>query len=90
MQIAVTNELRQICEEIAEENLSVEQWAEIESSDMFQTATLCGGFEATERLFTFSWCSSKDEEYWFDLSLEEIEGIVRGVEPEISARLADR
>lgn len=43
----------------------------IESSDMFQTKNFCGGFDAIENEFCFSYYND-DKEFWFQLSLNDI------------------
>ncbi len=67
MVIPINEELKSICCQIIEQNLSLEEWAGIESDDMFQTNSFEGGFDATEKEFVFSYFG--DKEYWFQLSL---------------------
>lgn len=69
MDIPIEDELIDICEEIIEQNKSEQQWAEIESGDMFQSAMFCGGFDADENKFCFSYFSSTGSEYWFQFGL---------------------
>ncbi len=45
---------------------------------MFQTESYCGGFDADEREFTFSYYDTNSKEWWFQLSLETIEIILNG------------
>ncbi len=70
----VNNDLYLICEEIVAENKNIDQWAEIESSDMFQKGNYEGGFDATEMEFCFS-VFLDNCEYWFQISLEQVEKI---------------
>jgi hypothetical protein len=86
MQIPSNNELRSICQSISAEGLSLDQWAEIESDDMFQSASFCGGFDADEQAFLFSWYASDTDEFWFQLSIEEVVEIANGGSPEIFGR----
>ena len=86
MQIPSNKELRSICQSIVAEGLSLKQWAEIESDDMFQSASFCGGFDADEQAFLFSWYAKETEEYWFQLSMEEAVDIANGGSPEIMGR----
>jgi hypothetical protein len=58
-----------ICKQIVLENKTNEQWAEIESDDMFQEGNYEGGFDATGMEFTFCIYISNIE-YWFQLTLE--------------------
>jgi len=64
-------EFYEICKEIIAENKSIEEWAEIESDDQFQSAIYEGGFDATEMAFCFSVYIEK-QEYWFQLPLTQI------------------
>ena len=90
MQIPSNEQLRSICCSISGEGLSLDAWAEIESSDMFQSSTFCGGFDADERAFVFSWYANDKDEYWFQLSIEEVERIAAGESPMIVGRRAER
>ena len=90
MQIPANEELRQICQAITSKGLSAEQWAEIESSDMFQSTSFCGGFDADEQAFLFSWYADTQSEYWFQLSIAEAKGIASGDVPHIEGRQAER
>ena len=65
------------------------QWAEIESDDMFQSASFCGGFDANEKAFLFSWYTNDTEAYWFQLSLEGAVDIANGGSPQILGRPAE-
>lgn len=78
-----------ICKQILSKNLSIQAWSFIESCDEFQTENYCGGFDATENQFTFSYFNEKKEEFWFQLSLDEITQIVSGRKKEIQLRLAE-
>jgi hypothetical protein len=88
MIIPITEELRSICKEIVAKNLSIEDWCLIESDDMFQTDFFQGGFDATEGEFTFAYFA--DNEYWFQLSLDDVDQIANGSEPLIEGVLADK
>ncbi|MCH9693459.1 MAG: hypothetical protein K0U72_03025 [Gammaproteobacteria bacterium] len=90
MQIPTNENLRSICREISDKEFSVEQWAKIESSDMFQSDGFCGGFDADERAFLFSWYAADQNEYWFQLSIELAESIATGESPIIEGRLAQK
>ena len=76
MDILVDNEFRNICSEIVVENKTEDQWAAIESDDMFQTSKYCGGYDATEMAFCFSYYDEEQKEFWFQLTLAEIQRIV--------------
>lgn len=74
--IPVDEQLLIICNHILSENLSIESWREIESDDMFQTEKYRGGFDAVENEFVFSYYD--DQEYWFQLSIQQVTTIVKG------------
>ena len=77
MEHKVEQELRFICESILKENKTLQEWSEIESDDLFQHGAYKGGFDATEEEFCFS-VYLNDEEYWFQFSLNDVNGIVDG------------
>jgi hypothetical protein len=76
MQKEIDEELYKICEEISSLRKSVEEWKEIESSDMFQSAHYYGGFEADEEAFWFSFYDEKNNEYYFRLTLEDVNSVL--------------
>jgi hypothetical protein len=86
MQIVADDEFLAICREIVMTDHSDEQWAEIESDDMFQTDSYCGGYDATEEAFTFSYYAPDGEEYWFQLTLADIRALAAGQPMSIEGR----
>lgn len=70
----INDDFLNICSQIIGENRSVEEWAGIESDDMFQEGIYTGGFDATEMEFTFS-VFIDQKEYWFQLPLSIINKI---------------
>lgn len=86
--IPITPEFKEICKEIVSENLSETEWSAIESDDMFQSSSFEGGFDATENAFTFSFFTN-NKEYWFQLSLEEVQKIYGGQQLSVRGTLAD-
>lgn len=88
MEIPIESELVMICREIKDKALSIEQWSEIESDDLFQTSQYTGGFDADEKEFCFSYFSD-DVEYWFQLDLKLAQKISEGFEPKIQGRRAE-
>ena len=70
---AARDELRTLCSGIMERRWNEDTWSAHESDDEFQTQHLCGGFDATERAFCFSYYSSEGTEYWFQFSLRQAE-----------------
>ena len=89
MQIVPDDEFLAICREIVSEDHSDEEWAEFESDDMFQTDSYCGGYDTTEEAFTFSYYTPDDQEYWFQLTLNEIRALAAGQQVPIEARPAE-
>ena len=86
MMYRVDEELRGICREIQKTGFTLDQWADHESDDWFQTNRYSGGFDATEMEFTFSvWIDGV--EYWFQFSRDDADRIVSGKLNEISLRL---
>lgn len=86
MQLAIDAELRTICREIVAENQAEEDWAEVESDDMFQTEHYQGGYDADEEAFCFSHYAPDGEEYWFELTLAEAKAIAAGEDLVIELR----
>lgn len=68
---AAEQELLRILSEIRAMELSDAGWAERESSDMFQTQHLCGGYDADEEAFWFSYFPDDGGEFWFAITLAE-------------------
>ena len=77
MEYAIDDELRTICRELERDERTLEAWADVESSDWFQTAHYCGGFDATEMAFTFTF-RRDDADYCFSLILEQAFGVAAG------------
>ncbi|KZN34367.1 hypothetical protein N480_22450 [Pseudoalteromonas luteoviolacea S2607] len=72
MLIEIPIEFKEILLRIEGHNLTEELWAEIESSDMFQSEIFCGGFDADENEFCFSFYERDRNEYWFQFPLDEV------------------
>jgi hypothetical protein len=89
MKISITDELKTICEDIVNEGKSNKDWAEIESDDMFQTESFCGGYDADEEAFCFSYYNHNKNEYWFQLTLDEVSKVVSGEISSFNCRQAD-
>ena len=87
MKHILEKEFLSICEKILSENISEEEWAEIESCDMFQTEHYVGGFEAIEMEFTFS-VYIEGQEYWFQVPLKMIREIYNGSMIEVEIKKA--
>ncbi len=75
-----------ICKLILQENLSLMEWSNNESSDQFQTERYCGGFDGTENEFTFSYFDEDENEFWFQLSLLDIENVEKKIITKIEIR----
>ena len=89
MQVPISDELRSIADQIEKENFSETDWADREACDMFQTRSFCGGYDADEHAFLFSWYASDGNEYYFALSREDVRVIASGDHIHIVGRLAD-
>ena len=89
MTIPVPDEFRTLCRKIAAEPRSLVDWASSESDDTFQIENFAGGFDGTENAFCFSYYNQKGEEFWLQLTLDEVGKISRGELPEISLRGAE-
>ncbi len=74
-----------ICKQIQQEQKSLEEWASIESDDMFQYENIIGGFDATENEFCFS-IFQDENEYWLQISLLQIPQILSGEITSIEVR----
>ncbi|MBN1906327.1 MAG: hypothetical protein JW927_14645 [Deltaproteobacteria bacterium] len=77
-QLKVDDELLSICNKIHAEGKSDEEWAEIESCDMFQSPKYCGGYDATEQGFWFSYYDQNKKEWWFEITTESLNKIIKG------------
>jgi hypothetical protein len=88
MDFQIGEEFVKMCQEIIAENKSPDEWAEIESDDMFQSDNYEGGFEAIEMEFCFS-VFVDDVEYWFQISLEEAERIAARLQDIVDIRPAE-
>lgn len=78
----------EIFAEISRERKSENEWAMIESDDMFQSVHFTGGFDATEMAFCFEYRHENGERYWFQLTQDEIKSILDHGFHEIEAREA--
>lgn len=87
--LKINSKFLSICEQIQNENLDLEGWCLVESSDQFQTDDFCGGFDATEEEFCFSYYDEKRIEYWFQFPLADIDKFVNGEIKEIEIRKAE-
>jgi len=78
MDIPIEDELKSICIEIVNQDYSTHQWLEIESSDMFQSSSFVGGFDADEVEFCFSYFDENRTEFWFQFTLDQAKSISKG------------
>ena len=88
MELKVDDGLRQIAREIVNEEKDDAEWSEIESDDMFQRGPYVGGYDATEQAFTFSYYDAADNEFWFQLTLDEIKDLAAGKRDAVDMRPA--
>lgn len=84
----IPDEIMPVLEQIAHDDKNENEWALTESKDMLQTEHFTGVFDSMEHVFCFSYRDGGDE-YWFQLSLDEVGRIVDGKSSTINVRLAD-
>lgn len=72
----LNNDFLEIAKEIINENKSPDDWALIEASDMFQRGNYVGG--AMQRKWRSLLVFMKRGQYWFQLTLDEIQNFVSG------------
>jgi hypothetical protein len=89
MTIDIPEDLATICRLVVAEGKSDDEWAEIESDDMFQEGSVHGGYDATERAFCFSYYRPDGEELWLQLTLTEVAAVAAGSLISMEARLAE-
>lgn len=87
--LKIDSEFISICQQILKENLELNEWSLIESSDQFRTENYCGGFDGTENEFTFSYYDINRNEFWFQLPLSDIKEVEKGTITEIEMRKAN-
>lgn len=90
MDLKIDIELKSIFEQIMNENKTEDQWSEIESSGMFQTKNYCGGFDALENEFCFSYYDYNQKEFWFQISLQKIYSCLNNEIESIKIRPANK
>jgi hypothetical protein len=89
MDIPITNDLINICGEIAAKKLTITEWKDIESCDMFQSPDYCGGFDADECQFCFSYFDKNKSEFWFHFTVSNAEKIANGIQIKLNGRPAN-
>ena len=90
MKLNIDKELKKVLWKINQENKSDVEWAEIESSDLFQTDSYCGGYDADEKAFCFSYYSLDGKEYWFQFSLAEVSKALSGTLLDFESEAANK
>ena len=87
---ALKSELLRHFDQIATMDLDQAGWAERESSDMFQSDHFSGGFDATEGEFLFSYFPDEGGEFWFGISLADVQRAIDSREvPDLKMRVAE-
>ena len=89
MRLQIDDEFRAICSRIVADDKTNDEWAKIESSDMFQTENYCGGYDADERAFCFSHYDAYGKERWFQISLQQVAEILQGTLGTVDIREPD-
>ena len=88
MKSNVDDEFNNICQQIVTEKFTPEQWREVESDDEFQSVHFCGGYDADEDAFCFSYYDVEGKEWWFHLTLPEVQKVLRCETNQIELRAA--
>lgn len=88
--IPITEELVGLLKKIKTEGKSLEEWAEIESDDMFQSGRFVGGYDADEAAFCFSYFDIDGGEYWFQFTLSDVDDLLVGKKRFLIGRPAER
>jgi hypothetical protein len=78
-----------LAKQITAEAKSPVQWAEIEADDMFRSTHFEGGYDATEQAFCFSYYNQGGDEFWFQLTINEMIAVANGGLRAVSARPAE-
>lgn len=78
MFVSVNENFKRICIDIVAQDRNDDEWALVQSDDMFQLEEFEGGYEALERAFCFSYYAADSKEYWFQLTLPEIKEVADG------------
>lgn len=86
-EIPTDGELQSICAEIIAAGNSPGEWAAIESCGQFQTGSFCGGFDATEMEFCFSWFTPEGGDVWFQFPLDQAKTIAEGLPCKLLGRM---
>ncbi|MCB0096959.1 MAG: hypothetical protein KDE46_14620 [Caldilineaceae bacterium] len=89
MILEVDKDIYDICQSILREGKDKEAWSKIESDDMFQFGPYIGGYDATESAFCFSYYDEHHNEFWFQLTLTEIEEIAEAKRKSLYLRPAE-
>lgn len=89
MDYTIDPEFVELCKKIIAENKREDEWAEIESDDMIQEGKYEGGYDADEMAFCFSVDLENDDEYWFQVTLDEVGKIASGALTKLSIRPAE-
>lgn len=88
IKIPINTDLKSICDEIVDDNLTDEQWAAIESDDTFKRESIVGGYDADESAFCFSYFDDEKKEYWFQFDIGTAKKIAEGIEISVEGRPA--
>ena len=85
MKHIVESELRDICSDIVDRDLSVDEWREAGSTDEFQGDRYQGGYDAEEDAFRFTYFGTDSTELFFQFTLEEAADIAGGGQKAVEA-----
>jgi hypothetical protein len=85
MRLKPDDELLALFHSVLAEGRTPEEWRERESDDEFQSPHYVGGYDADEDAFCFS-RYDEGEEWWFQVTLEEVRSFAAGEEPTLELR----
>lgn len=90
MWLKIDDELLNVFRSIAKESKTMDEWAETESDDLFQSENYLGGYDADEMAFCFSFFDQRGHEYWFQVGFDQIDRILAGELPQLKLSPADK
>jgi hypothetical protein len=89
LDLEIGKEFRDICAQILAEQKTSDDWAAEESDDMFQSVSFSGGYDADEDAFCFSYYDEQQNEFWFQLTLDEVREVAAGTRTRLTIRPAE-
>ncbi|MBY0261526.1 MAG: hypothetical protein K2Q20_04245 [Phycisphaerales bacterium] len=82
--LPITDELRELCATMVREMASDRQKVLVDSDDLIQSQSFCGGWDSESSAFAFSFYCDDGIDYIFLLAIDDVVAIARGGSPEVS------